>query len=220
MTLTPERRVAPALLELRSNGTEARLVGYASRFNAPYPVGGFTETIAPGAFTSTLSARPDVRLLINHEGQPLARTKSGTLRLTQDSLGLKVESTLDATDPDVQRLVPKMRRGDLDQMSFAFRVSPGGDDWNTDYTVRTVRAVDLDGGDVSVVTYPASPTTAVSLEMLSARRAASQGRPGTGQNRLASYADVLRAQEAHARERPTRTLTEAMRIARDLRRWR
>ena len=37
-------------------------------------MGGYTETIARGAFTKTLSERPDVQLLINHEGLPLART--------------------------------------------------------------------------------------------------------------------------------------------------
>jgi len=214
-----ERRVAPALLELRSNGTEIRLVGYASRFSTPYEVGGFTETVAPGAFTSTLAGRPDVRLLIDHEGQPLARTKSGTLRLTQDGLGLKVESTLDATDPDVQRLLPKMRRGDLDQMSFAFRIAPGGDSWNDDYTVRTVRSVDLDGGDVSVVTYPASPTTSVQMEMLRARRAAAAHATvlTAEQSRAVGYLNVLRERDRHDREGRARTLNEALRIARSLR---
>jgi HK97 family phage prohead protease len=188
--MSMERRVAIAHLELRADDTQVRLVGYASRFNTPYAVGAFTETVAPGAFTATLAAKPDVRLLIDHEGQPLARTKSGTLRLTQDSIGLKVESTLDATDPDVQRLIPKMRRGDLDQMSFAFRIAPGGDEWNSDYTLRTIRSANLDGGDVSVVTYPASPTTSVQLEMLSARRAAAaKAAPAT---RTISLAQALR----------------------------
>lgn len=70
-----ERRLAPARVELRANGTEVRIVGYASRFSTPYSVAGFTEKVAPGAFTETLAASPDVRLLIDHEGQPLARTK-------------------------------------------------------------------------------------------------------------------------------------------------
>jgi HK97 family phage prohead protease len=106
-----------------------------------------------------------VRLLIDHEGQPLARTKSGTLELSTDSHGLHVRSALDPSDPDVQRLLPKMRRGDLSEMSFAFRVPAGGDEWDYsgDQPLRTLRELSLAGGDVSVVTYPASPTTTASL---------------------------------------------------------
>jgi hypothetical protein len=46
----------------------------------------------------------------------LARTKSGTLRLAEDERGLRIDATLDPTDPDVQRLIPKMKRGDMSQM--------------------------------------------------------------------------------------------------------
>jgi hypothetical protein len=44
-------------------------------------------------------------------------------------------------------------------MSIGFRVHK--QDWNNDYTERTIREVEL--FDVSVVTYPASPTTTASL---------------------------------------------------------
>lgn len=52
-----------------------------------------------------------------------------------------------------------MSRGDLDQMSIGFRVHK--QEWNSDYTERNIREVEL--FDVSVVTYPASPTTTASL---------------------------------------------------------
>lgn len=172
MSAPLQRRPQAMRLDLRTSGTDVRLVGYASVFSQPYDMGSFREQVAPGAFTTTLEGNPDVRLLVDHDGQPLARTKSGTLKLSQDSRGLRVEAHLDPTDPDVQRLMPKMRRGDLDQMSFAFRVPAGGDSWSEDYSVRTIRTVDLQGGDVSVVTYPASPTTSVQLEALAARAAA------------------------------------------------
>ncbi len=65
--------------------------GYASVFGNDYEVhdafGSFTERIAPGAFTRTLADNPDVMLLVNHQGLPLARTKSATLRLMQDNVG-------------------------------------------------------------------------------------------------------------------------------------
>jgi hypothetical protein len=46
-------------------------------------------------------------------------------------------------------------------MSFGFRVNE--DIWEDDMTKRTLRALDLNGGDVSVVTYPANPNTTVGL---------------------------------------------------------
>jgi HK97 family phage prohead protease len=81
----------------------------------------FIERIAPGAFRKTLTETPDVRLLINHEGLPLARTKNGTLRLKEDDAGLYMDADL----PDTQAardLYTLVERGDVDQMSFAFRV--------------------------------------------------------------------------------------------------
>lgn len=139
------------------------LHGYASLFNEEYDMGMFRERVLPGAFTRTLANNPDVRLLVDHQGQPLARTKSGTLQLAEDERGLRVQATLDPSDPDVQRLLPKMRRGDLDQMSFAFRVAQGGDSWSDDYSQRSLKELILSGGDVSVVTYPASPSTEASI---------------------------------------------------------
>jgi HK97 family phage prohead protease len=143
--------------------------GYASVFNHDYEVhdrfGAFTERLAPGAFTRTLSENPDVVLNLNHgmggTGLPMARTKSGTLRLTQDSVGLRVTADLDVNDPDVQAILPKMRRGDLDEMSFAFRVNDQL--WSDDYSDRTITEVNLARGDVSIVSFGANPATVAAL---------------------------------------------------------
>jgi HK97 family phage prohead protease len=162
--VTFESRTVNAQFEMRDDSAGAPILeGYAATFNQEYDLGPFRERIDPSAFTRTLSNGPDVRLLVDHEGQPLARTKSGTLTLSTDSQGLHARATLDPADPDVQRLLPKMRRGDLDQMSFAFRVPAGGDSWENDYTLRTIIEASLSGGDVSVVTYPANPHTAVTV---------------------------------------------------------
>ncbi len=140
-------------------------VGYASVFNHDYEVtdqfGTYTERIAPGAFTRTLSESPDVVMNLNHgaggTGLPVARTKSGTLKLTQDDIGLRVSSTLDLSDPDVQAIQTKMRRGDLDEMSFAFRVN--SQEWDDTFSDRTISEVNLARGDVSIVTFGANPAT-------------------------------------------------------------
>lgn len=155
-----ERRMAVESLELRDDSEGTTLSGYASTFNQPYDMGWYREKVAPGAFKRSLGQTPDVRLLINHDGLPLARTTSGTLTLSEDERGLKVDARLDPSDPDVAALLPKMRRGDLNQMSFGFRLmGDTGDEWSKDMSERTLRALDIHDGDVSVVTYPANPGT-------------------------------------------------------------
>ncbi|AMQ66948.1 capsid maturation protease [Mycobacterium phage Cracklewink] len=173
ITDAPEHRAIPIeRVELRAaddNADEVELTGYASTFE-PYEMyggperGGWIEQIDRKAFAKTLRESPDLMLLINHEGMPLARTKSGTLKLSVDSHGLKVSAKLDRSDPDVQRLEAKMRRGDMDEMSFAFRVKAqkweATDDFPEDlYALRTILEVSLHKGDVSVVNYGANPTT-------------------------------------------------------------
>lgn len=135
-----------------------RLAGYAAKFDSasvPLP---FIEKIAPGAFRKTLSETPDVRLLINHEGLPLARTKNGTLKLEEDATGLRFEAELPDTQ-EARDLYTLVERGDVDQMSFAFRVIR--QKWSSDRTERTLTEVSLADGDVSVVTYPAYAATSV-----------------------------------------------------------
>ncbi|MCZ8310939.1 MAG: HK97 family phage prohead protease [Magnetospirillum sp.] len=143
------------------------LRGHAALFDTlSEDLGGFREKIARGAFAEAVG-RDDVRFLVNHEGLPLARTASKTLRLAEDARGLAFEADLDPADPDVARLMPKIARGDLTQMSFAFHVMPDGQDWgqDTDGTVvRTVKKVRL--SDVSVVTFPAYTATDVARRSL------------------------------------------------------
>lgn len=150
--------------EIRADGEEVRVAGYAAVFNQQTDIGGyFREVIAPGAFDDAIG-RDDVVFLINHEGLPLARTRSGTLKLTQDDKGLRMETVLDANDPDVQSIVPKMKRGDLDKMSFAFWPEVQEWDESGDVPVRTIRKASL--FDVSIVTTPAYDGTSIALRSL------------------------------------------------------
>jgi HK97 family phage prohead protease len=158
-----------------------RLSGYAAVFNdssVPLP---FKESIAPGAFRKTLTETPDVRLLVNHEGLPLARTKNGTLTLTEDERGLYFNAELADTQEarDIHTLIA---RGDVDQMSFAFRVIR--QKWSEDRSRRVLTEVSLSDGDVSVVTYPAYPTTTVEAreELRKAIDAVKEGREVTGES--------------------------------------
>lgn len=140
--------------------------GYAALYDVPADIAGmFREIIKPGAFRSALERGDDVTLNINHNDNfLLARTSSGTLRLSEDAKGLKVRSELDPLDPDVVRLVRKMKRGDLSEMSFAFSIPEGGQDWTRSadgLDLREIRDVMLH--DVSVVATPAYTGTSIAL---------------------------------------------------------
>jgi HK97 family phage prohead protease len=149
-------------LELREKDDSTwNLTGYASVYETPYSVGFYEETISRGAAKRTLGENPDVQLLINHEGLPLARTRSGTLRLEERERGLWVDADLDKLDPDAQRLQRKMARGDVDQMSFAFQVTD--QDWNDDFTQRRIKSFSIHRGDVSVVNQGANDASVASV---------------------------------------------------------
>ena len=76
--------------EIRQDADGIKVEGYAAVFNEETDIGGyFREVIEPGAFSDAIG-RDDVVFLINHEGLPLARTRSGTLKLTEDARGLKI----------------------------------------------------------------------------------------------------------------------------------
>lgn len=157
-------------VEVRAENDGLTVEGYAAVFNQPTDIGGyFREQIAPGAFKEAIG-RDDVVFLINHDGLPLARTRSGTLDLTEDDHGLKIRSVLDPSDPDVQSIAGKMKRGDLDKMSFAFY--PEREEWDEtdDVPLRTIHQAAL--FDVSIVTQPAYDGTDIGLRSLEAHRKA------------------------------------------------
>lgn len=159
-----ERRAV--LTELRIDAAEGKrpvIRGHAAVFDKKSDdLGGFREVVKPGAFAKTLADGADVRALWNHDPNfVLGRTKSGTLRLAEDKRGLAVE----VDPPDTQwanDLIETIRRGDVDQMSFAFRaVKQTWDDSNPKDILRELDEVQL--FDVSPVTYPAYPQTSVSV---------------------------------------------------------
>lgn len=149
-----ERRAATELRAVAGR----RLEGYAATFGTPAAIGVFTETIRAGAFRASL-ARPglDVLALVDHDpSRLLARTASGTLRLTEDARGLAF--VVDVPDTTLGRDVLALaERRDLGGMSFGFRVTdeawPAADR-------RELRAVDL--VEVSIVhAHPAYAATSV-----------------------------------------------------------
>jgi uncharacterized protein len=142
--------------------TPSVITGYAAVFNSPTVIGDwFTEIIAPGAFSRSLSENGDIRALFNHNwDNVLGRTKSGTLKLEEDERGLKFEIELPKTTL-ARDLAESMERGDINQCSFGFWVTEETWDYSVEPYVRTVNAVEL--FEISVVSIPAYDDTEASL---------------------------------------------------------
>ena len=151
--------------EVRAVDTEdgsLKIAGYAATFGNEATGLNFREVIAPGAFTRALSNDNPVFLLVNHDmdGIPLASTQSGTMRLAQDKIGLRMEADLDPANPRAQELASALRRGDITKMSFAFTVGPDGQ--TREDGLRTLTEIDH-LYEVSAVTLPAYDDTVIGL---------------------------------------------------------
>jgi len=168
----PETRdlaLVDAEVRMNSAGDGMTFRGYASVFEVPYTVhdsqGEYTETARRGCFDRSLADGADVVFLVDHEGAPLARTKSGTLQLRTDARGLLAEARLDRANPRALELRSMVDRGDMDEMSFTFRdLQPT---WNASYTERQLREVSIHHGDVSAVAFGANAATKGTLAMRS-----------------------------------------------------
>lgn len=154
-------RSVPTTFETREDGENPTIEGYFAVFNSNYEIApGMSESIAPGAFSRTLSN--DVRALINHDTTlVLGRTKANTLELREDSHGLWGKISINPNDRDAMNLYERVKRGDVDQCSFGFdlreqdtEILENGD---VHWTIR-----DLDLFEVSCCTFPAYEQTNIS----------------------------------------------------------
>lgn len=162
-----ERRMAtaPLRVEARAEGDAdgekpRQLVGYAAVFDTETVIYDyFRERISPGAFAGAIEG--DVRALWNHDtNHVLGRTKAGTLRLSEDEKGLRVE--IDPPDTQLGRdLMVSVDRGDISQMSFAFRaIREEWEEREGEMPLRTILEAEL--FEVSPVTFPAYEDTEIS----------------------------------------------------------
>ena len=142
---------------------EMRLSGHAAVFNQPtviFESAGveFKEVIDRNAFDECdISA---CCLKYNHSDHIpiLSRVRSGNLKITTDSIGLKFETTLfeTQTSRDVYSLI---KQGGLDSCSFAFTIQE--ESYNSETHTRTILKIDK-LFDVSIVDFPAYEGTDVS----------------------------------------------------------
>lgn len=167
--------LAPEVRHFRAEGLEIRtgadgsgdivtVEGSPIVYNAPYSVmdmlGEFEERMHPGVVSDVLTQNQDVRFLFDHDGLPLARTTSGTMTLIDGDTSLRFMANLDLRQQLANDLVIAIERGDISQMSCGFVVA--NDEWSDDYTQRDIYRFQQ-MFDVSAVTYPASPTTNISI---------------------------------------------------------
>ena len=135
---------------------------------------GSREIIEPRAAKRAV-AECDVRANQNHDDNyVLGRTRSipvgpdgeSSLVLVEDDKGVHV-TCYPADTTYARNLGELMARGEVDQMSFQFRVPPGGDHWDgtVDEPVRHIDEI-FPLYDVAFVVYPAYPQTSASAETI------------------------------------------------------
>lgn len=130
------------------------------------PDGSYTEIIAASALDGCDLS--DSRLLWAHDDKrvPLARTPR-TMTFNVDAKGLHMTAQLPDTE-EARSVYEAIKRRDVQGMSFAFVVAPGGDEWSADGTTRTINKISK-VLEVSAVNFPAYPTA--SIEARAARQA-------------------------------------------------
>lgn len=168
-TRGPERRAYPVQLEVRGKaGPVVELVGYATVYERAYEMwdmfGPYEEVVREGAGTKTLSENPQTQLLLNHGGLSMAYTRAGTLRLSEEPAGLQLAADVNTSRSDIRDMVTAIEDGNVDEMSFAFRVTR--QQWSPDFMQRDILEYDIHRGDVSVVNFGANPATAVAMRGL------------------------------------------------------
>ena len=154
-------RTVMTQFETREDGETPHITGYFAVFNSNYEIAsGMSESIAPGAFSRTLS--DDVRALVNHDTTlVLGRTKAHTLELREDGHGLWGDVSINPNDGDAMNLYERVKRGDVDQCSFGFDILDEETEFREDGEVHwAIKDVKL--YEVSACTFPAYAATNIS----------------------------------------------------------
>lgn len=170
---------------VEDNGVRS-ITGHPAVFGSPADIGGlFKEVIERGAFDGCDLS--DVLLFTNHRDMkiPLARSRrnngNSTMTLGIDDVGLKMDADLDVKNNEEARaLYSAIQRGDMDGMSFCFRVQEQTwDNLDTDYPTRHITKI-AKVYEVSAVNEPAYDSTDISARdknaLESARKAVETAR--------------------------------------------
>ena len=148
---------------LSTDEENQKLVGYVVKWNSPSQVlyCDFVESFAPKAFSDSLASSEDVRALFEHDhSKLLGRTSSGTLKLEEDSIGLRFELTPPDTTTGKDLLV-SVSRGDITGMSFGFRAME--EEWKFDVEPYQRTVIKAELFEVTVTSIPAYPESSVEI---------------------------------------------------------
>jgi len=148
------------------------LIGRPIVYDSKTDLGWYDETIARGALADT--DLKDVRFLINHNTDmiPLARSRNNnansTMQMTVDDEGMGIRVDLDIeNNAEAKSLYSAVERGDIDGMSFMFRVDADSwDDLESEHPTRTIEKISK-VFEVSAVTFPAYEATSLQARGLS-----------------------------------------------------
>ena len=168
-----EIRIAEIRADAPAGAESLYLVGMPIVYDTPTkindPAGEYIEIIKRGALDG--ADLTDVRLFYGHDltKVPLARTPR-TMQLEVTPAGLQMRAAL-ADTTDAKTVYEAVKRGDLSGMSFAFKVAPGGDQYDPATNTRTINKI-AKVLECSVVAFPAYPTA--SVEARSAQAAEKQ----------------------------------------------
>ena len=141
------------------------MTGYAALYNTrSVDLGGFEEVLEPGCFDSVMETNPDVFALFNHDPDSiLARSTSGTLKLSLDEKGLAYSFEMPNTTLG-NDLSVLMKRGDIRGSSFRIRhwARPS---FRSDDSGKSVRYISNIASlhDVAVVSTPAYPKAGAAI---------------------------------------------------------
>lgn len=170
---TSEKR-AFTVPDIRAIEGENVIEGHAAVFGEMTNIcGWFNEIIDQRAFDNT--DFKDVLFSVNHDLQkiPIARSRNNnansTLQLWVDEKGLAVKAHPDCdNNSEAKALYSSVKRGDMNGMSFIFRVKEEKwDGLDTDMPTRTILAVER-VIEVSAVSFPAYPGTDINARDKSA----------------------------------------------------
>ena len=154
-------RAASTQFQAREEDDRLRVSGYFAVFDGTYEIGpGMTESVDRHAFDNTLGG--DIRALTNHDATlVLGRTKAHTLELRVDEHGLWGDVTINPNDQDAMNLYERVKRGDVDQCSFGFKIVSEETEFRDDGSIHW-RITEVELHEVSVCTFPAYEDTNVS----------------------------------------------------------
>ena len=154
-------RTADQEFTTREDGESLIIEGYFAVFNSNYEIApGMSESIAPGAFTKSLSN--DVRCLINHDTTlVVGRTKNHTFEISQDEHGLWGRVIINPKDSDAVNVYERVKRGDVDGCSIGFDILSEETEFRDNGDVHwTIQEIELYEG--SLCTFPAYEETNIS----------------------------------------------------------